>query len=79
MYDEHSYRKPPRQPAAAQAHWGETVAGKVTMERLGREENRIFQTNPKSMNIVRQSFIFVVYRVFTLYTNYKELSVIDFL
>jgi hypothetical protein len=38
MYDEHSYRKPPRQPATAQAHWGETMAGKVTMERLGREE-----------------------------------------
>jgi hypothetical protein len=52
MYDEHSYRKPPRQPATAQAHWGETMAGKVTMERLGREE---------TINIISDTFHLIIY------------------
>lgn len=49
MYDEHSYRKPPRQPATTQANWGETVAGKFAMGRLGREEKLYSGRNENGM------------------------------
>ena len=66
IYDKYSFRKPPRQPATTQAHWGETVAGKFTMVRLGREEkaSMVYKDDPilfykwwiDNPNVVQVSF-----------------------